>query len=66
MPIVMTDYKMVYKDQVFNALSIRPIVDSNLKNGKRIVNFIEAMYINEDGEVEIIEDEAWCFKFVRR
>lgn len=66
MPIQMTDFKTIYKDQVFNVLSVCPIFDGNMENNQRKIKFVEAMYINEDGEIRIIQDEAWCFKFVRR
>jgi hypothetical protein len=66
MPIVMTDYKMIYKDQVFNVLSISFTLDRPTENNKLKIKFIQATFINENGEVHIIEDEAWCFKFVRR
>ena len=28
--------------------------------------FIDAVYIDEDGTIKTIRDEAWCFQFVRR
>lgn len=62
----MIDYKMIYQDQVFNALSIDLILNGNISNSKYKIKFIRATYIDEDGEVKIIEDESWCFKFVRR
>lgn len=34
MPIQMTDFKMIYKDQVFNVLQINPILDGNTATGK--------------------------------
>lgn len=52
--------------QVFNVLSINPIFDGMAEQNKFKIKFIQAMYINEDGEIRMIEDEAWCFKFVRR
>jgi hypothetical protein len=66
MPIQMTDFKMIYKEQVFNVLSINPILDGMAEQNKFKIKFIQAMYINEDGEIRMIEDEAWCFKFVRK
>jgi hypothetical protein len=63
--IDMTNYKMIYNDQVFNVLSIWLTV-TNDDGGKPKPKFIQATYIDENGEVKIVEDEAWCFKFVRR
>lgn len=28
--------------------------------------FIDAVYIDEDGTIKTMRDEAWCFQFVRR
>lgn len=71
MGIDMTDYKMIYKDQVFNVVGIMPTIDfegvsSMDNNGFRKVKFIEATIIDENGEVMIIYDESFMFKFVRR
>ena len=63
----MSNYKMIYKDQVFNVVNIMPTIkypEGVNPIGK--VTFIEATYIDENGELKIINDEAWCFKFVRR
>lgn len=67
MGIDMSNYKMIYKDQVFNVVGIVPTFynDSTNKGFKKI-KFIEASIINENGELAIVEDEAWMFKFVRR
>jgi hypothetical protein len=71
MGIDMSNYKMIYKDQVFNVVGIMPILDftgvNNAENnGFKKVKFIEASVIDENGELAIINDEAWMFKFVRR
>lgn len=72
MPINMTEYKMIYKDKVFNVLQI--IVEARMPERKPEETrepqprptFLEAVYINEDGSVAIVRDEAWCFQFVRK
>ena len=67
MGIDMSNYKMIYKDQVFNVVSIMPTVefpDGNNQPDK--IRFISATVINENGELAIINDEAFMFKFVRR
>lgn len=67
MGIDMSNYKMIYKDQVFNVVGIVPIFNMNSEDkGFKKIKFIEASVINEDGELAIINDEAWMFKFVRR
>lgn len=65
MPINMTDYKMIYHDRVYNVLQIR--IDFCVKEGATPKpRFIDAVYIDEDGIIKAISDEAWCFQFVRR
>ncbi len=67
MRIDMSNYKMIYQDQVFNVISIMPTVDfDNSKPHPTKIKFINATVINENGELAIIDDEAWMFKFVRR
>lgn len=69
MPINMTDYKMIVHERVYNVLQIEMIFhidkDESRKNLKQ-PSSIYAVYIDEDGEIKIMEDEAWCFQFVRR
>jgi len=67
MPIDMSNYKMIYKDEVFNVVNIMPTVDFGTKEPPVIkVKFIQATYINENGELQMISDEAFMFKFMRR
>jgi hypothetical protein len=66
MGIDMSNYKMIYEDQVFNVISIMPIFELLPETGLAKPKFIEATYINENGEIAVIRDEAWTFKFVRR
>ena len=67
MPINMTDYKMIVHERVYNVLQIMiefgsgPVENSVLKP-----KFIDAVYIDEDGMIKTLRDEAWCFQFVRR
>lgn len=64
----MTDYKMIYKDQVFNVIAVSiecgPSQQYEKENTK--IEFIEAVYIDENGELKVVKDEALMFKFVRR
>ena len=65
MPINMTDYKMIYNDRVYNVLQI--CIDFFAEEGTvPKLKFINAVYIDEDGMIKVINDEAWCFQFVRR
>lgn len=68
MPINMTDYKMIVHERVYNVLQIildfdrGPAEDGTPPQPK----FIDAVYIDEDGVIKTMRDEAWCFQFVRR
>ena len=62
----MSNYKMIYKDQVFNVIAVIPTVEGKADAGFLKITFIEATAINENGELFIIFDEAFMFKFVRR
>ena len=67
MPINMTDYKMIVHERVYNVLQImiefgRDPVENSAPKPK----FINAVYIDEDGMIKALRDEAWCFQFVRR
>lgn len=65
MPINMKDYKMIYHDRVYNVLQIR--IDFRVEEGATPKpRFIDAVYIDEEGMIKAISDEAWCFQFVRR
>lgn len=62
----MSNYKMVYQDQVFNVVGVIPTVYAESSGATPKIQFIEATYIDENGELRIVKDEAWTFKFVRR
>lgn len=67
MPVDMKGFKMIYNDRVYNVLHI--MIDfETCKEGDESPQpkFIEAIYLNEDGEVKTVRDEAWCFQFVRK
>jgi len=67
MGIDMSNYKMIYKDQVFNVVSIMPTIDFNSEaQGIKKAKFIDATFLDENGELAFIHDEAMMFKFVRR
>jgi hypothetical protein len=67
MGIDMSNFKVIYNDQVFNAVSVIPTVDFNPEKQRFAKpKFIDLWFVNEDGELTVIQDEAWKFKFVRR
>ena len=67
MGIDMSNFKMIYQDQVFNVININPVFgERNGNSGIQKPKFIHAICIDENGEIIIIDDEAWTFKFVRR
>lgn len=66
MGIDMSDYKVIYKEQVFNVVGVIPTINVGSSNETPKIQFIEASYIDENRELRIVRDEAWCFKFVRR
>jgi hypothetical protein len=61
------NYKVIYGDIVYNPINIMPTLKFNEDKTKPTkIQFISMYYINEDGELRFVEDEAWMFKFVRR
>lgn len=67
MPINMTDYRMIINERVYNVLQIMIDFAGPLEEGEPPKpKFIDAVYIDEDGTIKTMRDEAWCFQFVRR
>jgi len=61
------NYKLIYNDIVYNPININPIYGEYKENSKsQKIKFIQMIYVNEDGNLATLEDEAWMFKFVRR
>lgn len=65
MGLDMTNFKVIYKEQVFNCLSMIPTVEIVSPNTAK-VNSIEVMFLNSQNRVEIIRDEAIKFQFVSK
>lgn len=63
MPIDMRDYKMIVEDKVYNVLQVVVCIDFN--NGQEI-KVIDAAYLDENGMVQLMRDEASKFQFVKR
>lgn len=67
MGINVENYKVIYNDVVYNPLNINPTFGEYKDNEiYQKIKFIQMIFINEDGNLACIEDEAWMFKFVRR
>ena len=67
MGINVENYKVIYNDVVYNPLNINPIFGEYKGDEKfQKIKFIQMIFINEDGNLVSVEDEAWMFKFVRR
>lgn len=69
MHIDLTRFKVVYGDKVLNAVSLEFIdFDDDLINLRSKITitpkFIGVLVINENGNLEIIHDETWCFQFI--
>lgn len=69
MPINMTDYKMIIHERVYNVIQIMidfaPYAENEEGKAPK-PKFIDAVYIDEDGTIKVLRDEAWCFQFIRR
>lgn len=63
-------FKVIYGDKVLNALEIlgfdmpEDFYDGEKKKQFTKPRFLEVVAINEDGNIVIINDEAWTFQFV--
>lgn len=68
MPINMTDYKMIIHERIYNVLQI--VIDFGNESIKGAnapkPKYINAVYIDEDGVIRTIRDDAECFQFVRK
>ena len=67
MGIDLSRFKVVYGERVLKALSLQDIFypeDSKWDDIHKKPKFIEILIINEDGNIEAIRDESWCFQFI--
>ena len=63
----LSKFKVIYSNKVLNAVALL-----NLEYGentqwdaiKKTPKFIEILVINEDGNMEVLRDEAWMFQFI--
>lgn len=63
-------FKVIHGDKVLNALEIlgfdmpEDFYDGEKRKQFTKPRFLEVVAINEDGNIVIINDEAWTFQFV--
>ena len=60
--------RVVYSERVYRALAITGYAvnerrEREPKKGRTQIKHMAVMVINEDGNVVIIDDEAWMFQF---
>ena len=63
----LSGFKVVYGDKVMKALHLNSIAFKNNTDFDALrikPNFIDILVINEDGNIEVIRDEAWMFQFI--
>lgn len=66
----MSNYRVVYNQRVLNAVALDMVDygdDFDLRRGSKTTikpKFLGVLAINEDGNITLIHDEAWCFQFI--
>lgn len=66
MGIDMSNYKIIYKDIVYSAVSFLPYMTHATVDGEVKIDEVEIIFINQDGELDVIRNKVSAFKFVRR
>lgn len=59
-----SNYKMIYKEHVYNCVSVSPSFEDRDKYNQP--KFLAVCAIDEDGVFKVFNDETWCFQFVPR
>ena len=68
--IDLSSYRVIYGNKVLNAVALDMVdygEDFNLERGDKTIikpKFLGVLAINEDGNIILIHDEAWCFQFI--
>ena len=60
MGVDMTNYKMIYENNVYNCISLIFFFNAN------VLEELEVVYINEDNRVSIIKDYKDNFQFISK
>ena len=63
----MRGFKVVYKERVYNALEMVCEFgeEARKETGESEPKFLTVLVLNEDGNVKMLEDEAFMFQFMR-
>lgn len=67
MNIDLSRFKVVHGDKVLKAISLMDIIFSDsvdFEDMYKKPRIIEILVINEDGNIEVLRDEAWRFQFI--
>ncbi len=63
----LTGWKVIYNNIIYRVMEVRPNFNALIGERKKIEKpkFLDVIVINEDGEIVLLYDEAWCFQFIR-
>lgn len=67
MGIDLSRFKVVFREKVYNVLSLQDVVfaeHTHMEDTLKKPKFIEILVINEDGNIVALRDEAWMFQFI--
>ena len=58
--------KVIYNETVLNAVAVVDWMykEDRLSNGYNDFRFLTVLVIDTNGNLKVIEDEAWCFQFI--
>lgn len=59
-----SNYKMVYKERVYNCISLSPSFEDRDNNNQP--KCLSVCAVDEDGVFKVFDDETWCFQFIPR
>jgi hypothetical protein len=62
----MTDYRVLYKNIIYNAVSVGIIVSWNAEECKNELYNIDVTYLDENNRIAIITDNVKEFQFIRK
>lgn len=64
MGIDMSNYKVVYKDKVWNCININPIIDTSNREDIN-VGELQVLVLDEKNKIKIIRDNGDEFQFLK-
>lgn len=65
MYIDMRGYKVVYENSAYTCLAIKPMYDYDKGTNKECVGRLHVTIINHEAQIDILEDEAKHFAFLK-